>query len=227
MRRLHIVTYVLIAINVGLGVLAAKTNFSVQTLLSWGAMSGHMPQVELLNQFPPFVNHIGQYQTGIFIRAISGTPLLILRATYASFLHFSWMHLASNMLVLYMIGRQFEDSNYFGLLLPVYWITGVVSMVSAYVFQPNAITVGASGAIFGIMGTCFVLSWRARHAYNIGRIQAYSADMYIRTGNYAYFLIVFNLISTFLTPNISVVGHISGLITGAVLGLIIPLSGKE
>jgi membrane associated rhomboid family serine protease len=67
--------------------------------------------------------------------------------------------------------------------------------------SPDAVTVGASGAIFGILGALFVLE-RRRH---------------IATGGQVAALIVLNLIFTFAVSNISVGGHIGGLIGGVVL----------
>jgi membrane associated rhomboid family serine protease len=67
--------------------------------------------------------------------------------------------------------------------------------------SPNSITVGASGAIFGVLGGLFVLE-RMRH---------------IATGGQVAVLIVLNLVFTFTFGGISIGGHLGGLIAGAVL----------
>lgn len=216
-RRIQPFTYLIIGLNLYLGFLLSIHHFGLSTLVNWGAMYNQMPAIQNLNQLP-LLQSI-DYQAG-------DMTLVVIRSIYASFLHFSWMHLASNMLVFYIVGRQFENTNYFGVLPIVYLITGSISMMSAYALQPTVVTAGASGAIFGVLGVSFVSAWRARYLYNRDRMLAPQVDMYVRNGNYAYFLIVFNLISTFLTPNVSIVAHISGLITGIVIGAVVPLRKK-
>ena len=63
---------------------------------------------------------------------------------------------------------------------------------------PIAVTVGASGAIFGIMGALLVLEYRATGSF----------------AGQALGLIVLNLLLTFAIPNISVGGHVGGLVGG-------------
>jgi membrane associated rhomboid family serine protease len=79
--------------------------------------------------------------------------------------------------------------------------SGIAGSAGALVLSPNAVTVGASGAIFGILGALFVLERRGN----------------IATGGQIAGLIVLNLIFTFAISNISVGGHIGGLIGGVIL----------
>ena len=219
-------TYVLVGINVWLGILLAKYSWNTNVLLAWGGMNAHMPQVQALVQLPPFadmsqatLNKLPHFMYS----PMSGTILLIVRSIWASFLHFSWAHLGSNMMVLFLMGRMFEESNYPGIIVPVYLFTGSVSMVSAFYFQSAALTAGASGAIFGIMGAGYVLYLRSKPAFRKATIDTEAANRYARLGNYVYSLIVLNIISTFMTPGISIIGHIAGLVSGLLVGLIIPL----
>ena len=219
-------TYVLVGINVGFGVLLAKYSWDANVLLTWGGMNEHMPQVQALVQLPPFVEMSQATLKKLphfMYSPMSGTELLIVRSIWASFLHFSWAHLGSNMMVLFLMGRMFEESNYPGIIVPVYLFTGIVSMVSAFYFQPNVLTAGASGAILGIMGAGYVLYLRSKPAFRNAVIGTEAANRYARLGNYVYSLIVLNIISTFMTPGISVVGHIAGLVSGLLIGLLIPL----
>ena len=73
--------------------------------------------------------------------------------------------------------------------------------------SPNAVTVGAAGAIFGLLGAGLILEWRAT-----GRL----------AGNYLT-LIVINIAFTLAVPNISIGGHLGGLVAG-IVGLLV-LSG--
>jgi len=84
------------------------------------------------------------------------------------------------------------------LLLPVY-----LAAAGALVAQPNAVTVGASGAIFGLLGAGVILEWRATGSL---------------AGNYLT-LIIINLGISFAVPGISIGGHIGGLIGGFLVTL--------
>ena len=85
--------------------------------------------------------------------------------------------------------------------LLLYLASGVAGSAGALLLTPNAATAGASGAIFGVFGALFVLE-RRRH---------------IATGGQIAGLIALNLVFTFAVSNISVGGHIGGLIGGVVL----------
>ena len=219
-------TYCLIGINLWFGLLMARYGWNTKVLFLWGGMSGHMPQIQSLMQLPPFsvMTPDTLVKMPRFIdKPLHGTLLVLIRAIWASFLHFSWQHLLSNMSVLFLMGRAFERANYNGMIVPVYLITGMVSMVSAYYFQPDSLTAGASGALFGIMGVSYVLYLRAKVAFRHDKINTYALNQYKRLGYFVCSLFVVNIVSTFTTPDISIVGHIAGLIAGLILGLIIPL----
>lgn len=222
----HLTTWFLLIINIWFGILVYTRGWNPQYILEVGGMKGNMPTSQGLYQFLPFAvqdmtNIVSHFPFMAY--TITGIPLLIVRALNASFLHFSWSHLISNMVVLYALGRRFEELNYKGSLLVIYIITGITSMLSAYILQPDALTAGASGAIFGIMGASLMLSIKARIELKRQKIDNITAINYINEGKMVYGLIIFNLITTFTIPNISIVGHISGLIMGMLLGLLLPL----
>ena len=84
--------------------------------------------------------------------------------------------------------------------------------------DPDQSAVGASGAIFGVVGLLFVVS-RRHHAVLGGQARTMVAGI----GSYLVFLLVF----TFIVPNISWTGHLGGLIVGATLGFLLPPTGVE
>ncbi len=102
------------------------------------------------------------------------------------------------MLVLWFIGPPLEEYFGHGRYLLVYVVSGLAGSAGALIWSPNALTVGASGAIWGIMGAALVLEAR--------RIWVF--------GGQAMGLVIFNLAITFLIPGISIGGHIGGLIGG-------------
>jgi membrane associated rhomboid family serine protease len=125
------------------------------------------------------------------------------RLISAAFLHYGPLHLGMNMLVLWFIGPPLEE--YFGRwrYLLVYVVSGLAGSAGALIWSPNALTVGASGAIWGIMGAALVLEGR--------RIWVF--------GGQAMGLVVFNLAITFLIPGVSIGGHVGGLVGGGLCAL--------
>jgi membrane associated rhomboid family serine protease len=82
----------------------------------------------------------------------------------AMFMHASWLHLISNMWVLYIFGDNVEDHlGHFGYLV-FYLLSGIAAMLLHTFFNPTSRipSVGASGAIAGVMGAYFVLFPSAR-----------------------------------------------------------------
>jgi membrane associated rhomboid family serine protease len=124
------------------------------------------------------------------------------RLVTAAFLHYGPLHLAINMYSLYYAGTLLEHVIGRWRFALLYLACGIAGSAGAILWNPNTITVGASGAIFGILGALFVLE-RRNH---------------INTGGQIAGLIVLNLVFTFvLSSYISVGGHVGGLIAGVAL----------
>ncbi len=122
----------------------------------------------------------------------------------AMFLHASFFHLAVNMYSLYFVGTIMEQVIGRWRFLLLYLASGLAGSAGALVLSPLTPTVGASGAIFGVLGGLFILE-RRRH---------------IATGGQVAGLIVLNLVITFaFAGSISVGGHVGGLIGGMALML--------
>jgi len=121
------------------------------------------------------------------------------RLITAMFLHAGILHIAFNMLALYWLGTVVEQAIGTWRFLLVYFVSGLAGSAGALLLTgPFAVTVGASGAIFGIMGALLVLE-------------------YVATGSFAgqaLTLILLNLALTLAIPNISVGGHLGGLVGG-------------
>ncbi len=132
------------------------------------------------------------------------------RLITAAFLHASIIHLGMNMLVLWFIGAPVEQAIGRGRFLAIYIVSGLAGSTGAVIFSPNVVTVGASGAIFGILGAALVL-------------EAQGSDV---LGGQAFGLIAINLIFTFAIPNISIGGHVGGLIGGALCMLAFSRLGR-
>ena len=128
------------------------------------------------------------------------------RLLTAGFLHAGFFHLLFNMLSLYILGSLLEPGVgrlRFGL---IYFVSLLAGSFGALLLEPDSPTVGASGAIFGLMGGAVVVM------RNRG-ISIMESGLGIWIG--------LNLLITFTVPNISIGGHIGGLIGGAVCALVL------
>jgi membrane associated rhomboid family serine protease len=127
------------------------------------------------------------------------------RLVTAMFLHYGLVHLLLNMWALWVLGRSLEAVLGPLRFLALYLIAGLGGNVAVYLFSPvNQPSVGASTAIFGLFAAIFVIMRR------LGRDT--SAILPI---------LVINLIFTFTVPGISIAGHLGGLVTGAVMALVL------
>ncbi len=128
------------------------------------------------------------------------------RIVTGAFLHGSPLHLIMNMFLLWLLARELEPvlgHLRFGLLYAVSLMGGAVGVM---LMSPMDPTLGASGAVFGLMGAMVVLQLRARQ-------NPWSSGI----GG----LVLINLVFTFAVPGVSVGGHVGGLLAGALAGLIV------
>ena len=122
------------------------------------------------------------------------------RLITAAFLHYGPIHLILNMLALWWFGSLLERRIGSGRFLMLYLVSGLAGSAGALLLDPTTPTVGASGAIFGILGAGLVMEQLQRD--------------YVFGGS-ALGVIVINLVLTFSIANISIGGHIGGLLGGA------------
>lgn len=117
----------------------------------------------------------------------------------SGFLHIGPLHLAFNMIALWVIGRDLEGVLGPVRFLVVYLVSLLGGSLVVYLFaNPMSNTAGASGAVFGLMGGLAVVLMRLR-----------------LSPRPALTIIVLNVIISFAVPNISILGHLGGLAFGA------------
>ncbi|GLF96691.1 rhomboid family intramembrane serine protease [Streptomyces yaizuensis] len=123
------------------------------------------------------------------------------RLLTAAFLHQELSHILFNLLGLWFLGRMVEPALGRSRYLALYLLSGLGGSVLAYVVAaPNQPSLGASGAIFGLMGAFVVLA---------RRIQLDMRPVVLILG--------VSLVLTFARPDISWEGHIGGLLTGGAI----------
>ncbi len=123
------------------------------------------------------------------------------RLITAAFLHYGPVHLGLNMLALWWFGGVVEEALGRWRFLLLYVVSGLAGSAGALLANPITPTVGASGAIFGMLGALFILEYQATGSF---------------TGQ-AMTLIAINLAFSFIFPHISWGGHVGGLV-GGILG---------
>jgi membrane associated rhomboid family serine protease len=123
------------------------------------------------------------------------------RLVTAMFIHYGVLHLLLNMWALWILGRQLEAVLGRGRFLALYLLAGIGGNVAAYLFSPNALSAGASTALFGLF---------AAYAIIVRRLGGSLASVLP--------ILLINLIITFTIPGISIAGHLGGLVTGGMIG---------
>ncbi len=135
------------------------------------------------------------------------------RLLAAMFLHGGFMHLFLNGWALWQIGGIFETlfgSTRFAI---TYFVSGLVaSLVSSLMLAPNSQSVGASGAIFGILGALILTLKRSPRWGRKDWSGALARQLAIWAG--------INIVIGFTIPGIDNAAHIGGFVAGLLIGLI-------
>ena len=126
------------------------------------------------------------------------------RLVTGAFLHVNLLHVGFNMYLLWILGQMLEPRLGSGRFAALYFTALLWGSFGALAVTPDAHTVGASGAVFGLMGAAAV-EQRAQG------INPFKTDIGL--------LIIFNLGLSFLLAGISIGGHIGGLIGGGLVGM--------
>ncbi|MFP7761827.1 rhomboid family intramembrane serine protease [Marisediminicola sp. LYQ134] len=115
----------------------------------------------------------------------------------------SFFHIIFNMLALFLFGRVIEQAVGRWRFLALYLISGFAGSVAVLVLDPSGGVVGASGAVFGLLGAFFVIQ------------RGFGG-----TSPQLLILIAINLGLGFILPGISWQAHVGGLIAGVAIGFI-------
>ena len=134
------------------------------------------------------------------------------RLITGGFLHAGLLHVAMNMFALWILGSQLERVMGAVRFSVVYMASLLTGSLGVMILSPHDVTVGASGAIFGLFG--FALAYQLGHRINI-----------MQSGLGPVLLI--NLAFTFGVPGISIGGHLGGLAGGFLCGLVVYKLGPQ
>jgi membrane associated rhomboid family serine protease len=128
------------------------------------------------------------------------------RLITSAFLHAGVLHLAFNMFALYILGTVLEPGIGTARFLGIYVVSVLAGSAGALALDPNELTVGASGGIFGLMAATFLIA-RSRGMDEL----ASQIGLFV----------VLNLVITVSVPRISIGGHLGGLIGGALAAFLV------
>lgn len=152
-------------------------------------------------------------------------PIKVLNGEYyrlftAGFLHANLAHIGANMVMLLSVGKIVESEGKIK-----YIITYIVSLLvgsitslayNIWIGRPEIISLGASGAIFGLIGSAF-----AYYKMNIDN------PKYKQMGQWIIKVIALNIAATFTTPNIDFMAHLGGFIGGFTITCLLNISGGK
>ena len=184
-----VVTNILIVLNViAFFVVFAlsKANLNVLNLLRYGALNSVL------------------VQNGEFWRLIT-----------VGFLHGGIFHLVFNMYALYIIGTQIENFAGKWKFLAIYFCSMLTASLMSCVINPNSVSVGASGAIFGLLGALVYFGYHYR--LYLGSVLR----------NQIIPLILFNLLLGFMVSGIDNAAHLGGLIGGLLISMALGVQKRE
>ena len=185
-----IVTYILIGICVLVYILMTflgNGSYDNETLLKYGAL------------FKPFVTEYNEY----------------FRLLTCAFVHIGMIHLLFNMYALYVIGAQLESFLGKVQYLIIYIFSALTGSILSCVFTSNAISAGASGAIFGLLGSLLYFGYHYRvYLGNVLKSQIIP-------------LLIFNLMLGFVLVGVDSAAHIGGLIGGLLMTMALGIKYKS
>ncbi len=187
-KHAPITSIILIIISVFLLATMMLGGFTISNLIRLGGL------------YPPLVLYEGEYY----------------RLLTTMFLHGSIIHFFANAVIgLFVLSSALErliGSKKFAL---IYFISGIGSSLLITYTSIN-VTIGASGAIYGALGSLLYITIYRRDLIDVRDIQSIRG------------LIFINIIFTFMIPGISIIGHIGGIVIGYLLSyLLISKKGEE
>jgi rhomboid protease GluP len=180
-------TYLFFGINIGIFLLMtlAGGTTNEETLMAFGVKSNVM------------IDH-GEYWRFV-------TPI---------FIHIGLLHLFFNSYALWIVGPQVERLYGGARFVLLYVVTGMAGVLGSYVYRPDGLSAGASGAIFGLFGVLLVFGIRHRH---------HIPPFFRRTvGTGVLPVILINLVIGYTIPQIDNSAHVSGLLAGMALAAVVP-----
>ncbi|HEX6543446.1 MAG TPA: rhomboid family intramembrane serine protease [Ktedonobacterales bacterium] len=201
-RGVPVVTYTLMAINIGIFVIGLFFGGNLNN--TPGRLFAYTGSQIFAGADNPIYG-FGMAQGLLILH----DPIQAYRILTSMFLHESIVHVGANMLSLFFVGVIVERLFGSGRFTIIYFASGIVAGVAQILLAPANPTLGASGAIFGIFG--------AFGAFLLMRRRALGPAVNAMLGQWIFWLSI-NLFISFSVPGIGVWAHLGGLVAGFLLG---------
>ena len=131
-----------------------------------------------------------------------------------TFLHFSITHLAFNCLWIYILGSKIEAYDGKVVFILIFLITSIASNVGEYIWSGQYFFGGLSGAVYGLLGYCFIIELDSKSS-------RYDLPDALYLFMFIWLLVGFaGILSIFGFGNIANAAHLIGMIIGFILGLV-------
>lgn len=157
---------------------------------------------------------MGGISIQVLIRLGAKSPQILAgqwwRLVTAVFLHGGLLHIGMNLWCLFDLGPQVEALYSTSKYIVLYLVTGVAGYILSFWWNPFGISIGASGAIMGLIGILIGVSF---HHGRLG--EAYRGQLW----RWVIYIFIFGLLPFFAIDNAA---HLGGLLSGLVLGYFIP-----
>ena len=159
----------------------------------------------------------------LYIAGRCGTDLVLVQQEYwrlltSVFLHSGLYHLGSNLIAQVFLGNAVERNLGHIKYLILYIVSGVGGNIISVLYDRaqgvNTYSVGASGAVFGVMGALIVLIIKGRKKLRTG------SSMLVRAG----FAVFYAVYAGFRTPYTDNAAHLGGLAFGIALGVLLTIT---
>ena len=149
--------------------------------------------------------------TSLTCQVLAQENVLVFQGLYwqlftSMFVHFGFAHLLFNMFALYYFGRLNETRFSVRSFLTIYLGSGLLgNVMSLYLLPSSALSGGASGAVFGLVGSYVAIARQVRH---MGVALIYAVVIFVESSGFG----------------VNIVAHLFGLVGGLVLGFLLSRS---
>ncbi|EGE53754.1 rhomboid family intramembrane serine protease [Streptococcus parauberis] len=165
-------------------------------------------------QFARSVQAIYQFG-GMYGVAVKALPSQLWRLVSAIFVHIGWEHFLLNGLTLVFVGQLSEKLWGARHFLLLYLLSGIMGNLFVLAFTPSTVAAGASTSLFGLFAAITVLGY-------------FSQNLSLKALSKSYQSLIFvNLLMNIFMPNVSIAGHIGGIVGGALAALFLPSQAPE
>ena len=161
------------------------------------------------------VGHVGAFDQGTLIHWGGNFGSLTVagewwRLATATFLHGNVAHVAINMWALWSFGRAVERLYGGPVYACIYVTSGVIASLASIAWEPTRVSVGASGAIFAVLGAFLVFLSLRRTQVPRAVVRAQAPSVFVFT--------LFNLVSGAMATGVDNAAHVGGVVAGLLLG---------